>query len=42
MNSRDDRVRSRLTRMPYPRLVIAVLAIAGMSASFMQTIVLPI
>ncbi|MFD1712961.1 MFS transporter [Amnibacterium flavum] len=28
--------------MPNPRVVIAVLALAGMSASFMQTIVLPI
>jgi MFS family permease len=28
--------------MPDPRIVVAVLALAGMSASFMQTIVLPI
>jgi len=28
--------------MPNPRVVVAVLALAGMSASFMQTIVLPI
>lgn len=34
--------RSRLTRMPRPGLVIAVLAFAGMGASFMQTILLPI
>jgi len=34
--------RRRLTRMPNPRVVVAVLALAGMSASFMQTIVLPI
>ncbi|MCP2266598.1 Major Facilitator Superfamily protein [Promicromonospora thailandica] len=34
--------RSRLTRMPSPNLVIAVLAFAGMGASFMQTILLPI
>ncbi|THG32332.1 MFS transporter [Naasia lichenicola] len=34
--------RRQLTRMPNPRVVVAVLALAGMSASFMQTIVLPI
>ena len=34
--------RRRLTRLPNPRVVVAVLALAGMSASFMQTIVLPI
>src|SRR4051812_14431666 len=34
--------RRRLTRMPNPRVVVGVLALAGMSASFMQTIVLPI
>ncbi len=34
--------RSRLTRMPRPGVVIAVLAFAGMGASFMQTILLPI
>jgi MFS family permease len=40
-NSEENR-RRRLTRMPNPRVVVAVLALAGMSASFMQTIVLPI
>ena len=34
--------RSRLTRLPRPGLVIAALAFAGMGASFMQTILLPI
>src|SRR4051794_28119836 len=34
--------RRRLTRMPDPRGVIAGLALAGTSASFMQTLVLPI
>ena len=34
--------RSRLTHMPRPGLVIAVLSFAGMGASFMQTILLPI
>lgn len=34
--------RSRLTHVPRPGLVIAVLAFAGMGASFMQTILLPI
>jgi MFS family permease len=34
--------RSRLTYVPRPGLVVAVLAFAGMGASFMQTILLPI
>src|SRR5690606_20905965 len=37
-----DKDRTRLTRMPRPGLVIAVLAFAGLGASFMQTILLPI
>ncbi|MCU1571320.1 MAG: permease of the major facilitator superfamily [Naasia sp.] len=42
MAGEADRDRRRLSRMPNPRVVVAVLALAGMSASFMQTIVLPI
>ncbi|GGM34260.1 MFS transporter [Promicromonospora citrea] len=37
-----DKDRTRLTRMPRPGAVIAVLAFAGLGASFMQTILLPI
>jgi MFS family permease len=42
MENTADRERRRLTRMPNPRAVVGVLALAGMSASFMQTLVLPI
>ena len=37
-----DSDRRSLTRSPDPRLITAVLAFAGMSASFMQTLVVPI
>ncbi|MFT4306082.1 MAG: MFS transporter [Microbacterium sp.] len=37
-----DPSRRRLTRQPRPGPIIAVLALAGMTASFMQTIVTPI
>ena len=37
-----DSDRRSLTRTPDPRLITAVLAFAGMSASFMQTLVVPI
>lgn len=40
MNDAADR--RRLSRTPDPRLITAVLAFAGMSASFMQTLVVPI
>ncbi len=42
MSSVNDRARERLTHVPRPGLVVAVLALAGMSASFMQTILIPI
>lgn len=39
---REERLRRQLSQAPKPGLVIAVLAFAGMGASFMQTILLPI
>ena len=42
MTGASDSDRRRLTRRLDPRLVTAVLALAGMSASFMQTLVIPI
>jgi len=37
MASRDEDARRRLTRMPRQGVIVAVLAIAGMSSSFMFT-----
>ena len=42
MTGATDRARRRLTRTPDPRAVLAVLAVVGMNASFMQTLVIPI
>lgn len=42
MVDRDRRARSRLSRRPPSALIVATLALAGMSASFMQTLVIPI
>lgn len=42
MTGANDPARRRLTRTTDPRLVLAVLALVGMNASFMQTLVIPI
>ncbi len=40
--SRDESARRRLTRIPPPGAIVAVLALAGLSSSFMFTLVVPI
>lgn len=42
MAATNDPERRRLTRTTDPRVVLAVLALVGMNASFMQTLVIPI